>query len=116
MREESSTGYTLPDLMGSLIEMNGNDVELTEFLEASVARTGYSPAYEEYYEKFRFHVTDEALYEVRGRFPRITPASFTEGKMEGVERVQYQINLDGYSDLIVTGQPAKDIFSDVGSD
>jgi hypothetical protein len=112
MREENGAAYTLPGMIRSCLEMARDDVELVEFLEESIARAGYSPTYDDLYERFGFHVTGEALYEVRGRFPRVTRDSFPEGGLDGIEKVQYQVNLEGYSDLIVTRRPVKGLFSD----
>lgn len=112
MREENGATNTLPGMIRSCMQMIGDDVELAEFVEETIARTGYSPAHDDIYERLKFRVTDEALYEVRGRFPRITSASFPEGEPNGVERIQYQINLEGYDDLIVATKPVIGLFYD----
>ncbi|MGC8645848.1 MAG: PD-(D/E)XK motif protein [Thermoplasmata archaeon] len=114
MREENGAIDTLPGLIRSCIKMIRDDPELSEFVEETIARTGYSPAHDDIYDRMRFRVTEEALYEVRDRFPRITSASFPGGEPDGVERIQYQVNLEGYGDLIVATKPREGLFSDEG--
>ncbi len=110
LREEEGATNTLLSVIKSCLDSIPDDVELQEFTERSLAVSGYSPAHDDVYDKIRFRVIDEALYEVKGRFPRIVPASFPNGQPDGVERLEYQINLEGYSDLIVTKIPKKGLF------
>jgi hypothetical protein len=113
LREEEGTENTLTDVIKSCLESVAGEVELEDFIEQTLAIAGYSPAHDDNYSRIRFRVIDEALYEVTDRFPRITQNSFREGKPDGVERLEYQINLEGYSDLIVSKVPFKGL-SDLG--
>jgi hypothetical protein len=110
LREEDGAANTLLSVIKSCLDSISDDVDLQEFMERSLAVSGYSPAHDDVYDKIRFRVIDEALYEVKGRFPRIVPASFPYGQPDGVERLEYQINLEGYSDLIVSKIPRQGLF------
>ena len=43
--------------------------------------------------------TDEALFEVNDSFPKLTSDMLINGCPSGVDRVEYQINLDGFEDF-----------------
>ncbi|MGP6220990.1 PD-(D/E)XK motif protein [Caldiplasma sukawensis] len=113
MREETGAGLTLPELVGSCMSSLEGEPDLFAFMEDSLATFGYSPAHDDVYEAHRFTIVDEVLYRVEGRFPRITSSSFQGGgPPHGVEKVRYQINLDGFEDLIVARKPAEGLFND----
>jgi len=40
-------------------------------------------------------------------FPRITRASFAGGPPAGVERVDYEVNLEGFAQLCVARKPSE---------
>jgi len=110
LREEEGSENTLTGVIKSCLASIGDDLDLEDFIERTMAIAGYSPAHDDIYNRIRFRVIDEALYEVTDRFPRITKDSFREGKPNGIERLEYQINLEGYSDLIVSKVPLKGLF------
>lgn len=112
MREEKGANTTLPDLVTKCIESVKRDQELLEFMNKSLLQSGYSPMHDNIYKEYRFHVVDEALYIVDGRFPRITSFSFSDRVPEGIEQIRYQINLEGFGNMIVTKHPIKGFFSE----
>lgn len=105
MREEDGANNTLVSQIRSCLDAISDYVDLQEFVERSLALAGYSPAHDDFYDKVRFRVVDEALYEVKDNFPRIIPSSFPGGQPDGIDRLEYLINLEGHSELIVSRQP-----------
>jgi len=44
----------------------------------------------------RFRIIEEALFNVMGDFPRINAKNFSAGIPTGIEKVEYEINLNGF--------------------
>jgi Putative PD-(D/E)XK family member, (DUF4420) len=105
LREEAGASNTLADLVNqtrSLFTLDGD--ALTRF-ESTLLRAGYSPVYEDEYRKRRLRVVAEELFKVEDDFPRITGGTFPSGVPSGVERVDYEINLSGFTHLRVASSP-----------
>lgn len=49
----------------------------------------------------------ERLYRVAAGFPRLSPASFVHGVPAGIERIEYEINLDACPGLLVASTPTE---------
>ncbi len=109
LREEGGATNTLPSLIALCRSSLANNQDALASFESTLVLTGYSPMHDEEYEKVRFRIVDEALYEVKDAFPRITADKFQEGVPSGVEVVHYEINLDGHDNLIVSRKPGIDI-------
>lgn len=101
LREEAGASNTLPSLAAFFREQIGMDAEAVAQLEAGLAQVGYSPAHEDDYAKLRLHVVEEGLFVVNDRFPRVTSDKFAAGIPAGVERMEYEINLSGFTDLCI---------------
>ena len=99
LREEAGASNTLPGLVALCRQQVGMDDEALAQVEAGLAQVGYSLAHEEDYEKLRLRVVEEGLFVVDGRFPRVTLDCFKAGVPAGVERIEYEINLTGFTDL-----------------
>lgn len=96
LREEASASKTLPNLVLSCREEIGIDDEVLAQLEAGLVQAGYSLIHEEDYAKLRLRVVEEGLFVVNDTFPRLTPSHFEAGIPNGVERIDYEINLSGF--------------------
>jgi hypothetical protein len=83
-------GASLPDL----VESTTKRLDLPRELWQLLARAGYLIADGEKYTGIRFTVVEEASYRVGDSFPRIVPASFTEGVPAGISAVRYTLDLD----------------------
>jgi hypothetical protein len=105
LREEASATNSLVTLVERITDDLRNDAALLDRFEELLARGGYSPAHADRYRGATFRVIDERLYRVGEGFPRITPASFTGGPPSGVERVEYEINLEACAPLLVARRP-----------
>ena len=105
LREEGGATNTLPSIITSCRSVLGNNPDALTSFENSLALTGYSPLHDDEYAKICFRVVDEALYAVKSPFPSITPDKFRGGVPLGVEKVDYEINLDGYGSLIIARTP-----------
>jgi hypothetical protein len=75
--------------------------------EARLAQVGYSPLEVERYGESRFRILNERLYEVGDGFPRLSERSFADGVPDGIERIEYEADLDVCSDLIVATDPSE---------
>nr|MBI3611581.1 PD-(D/E)XK motif protein [Nitrospirota bacterium] len=101
LREEAGASNSLPALVAVCREqLEGSDEALSRF-ESSLLRAGYSFAHEDEYGNVRLRIVQEGLFAVRDNFPQVTPPKFTDGVPAGVEHVEYEINLDGFLDLLV---------------
>jgi hypothetical protein len=112
VREEGGATNTLPNLIMTCHKSLAGDAEALANFETALALTGYSPMYDDEYDKISLRVVDEALYVVKDSFPRITADKFQGGIPSGVEAVQYEINLDGHDDLILSRKPDEKIFKE----
>lgn len=101
IREERGGQYSLPLLISECRRLLDSDAEAMEEFEATLVRTGYSPAHDEEYGKIMFRIAGEALFTVDNNFPRLLPGSIAGGIPPGIERVEYEINLNNSEDLIV---------------
>lgn len=105
LRDEPASGNSLVSLVRSIKNVLREDPELLTFFEDRLSASGYSPAHDERYEEMRFRVISERLYRVAFEFPKLTPSSFADGIPRGVESVQYEINLDAISELLIAANP-----------
>lgn len=105
VREEPAGTESLVTMMQRGGEILGADLDALGELERLAARVGYSPAHHDDYDKSRFRIVSERLYSVASGFPSITPISFTDGVPEGVERVEYEINLGAAGGFLLFGEP-----------
>ena len=105
MRDERSAANSLITLIERVHRLLGNDQALADHFDATLARAGYSPLHAERYRETRFFIVDERLYGVKKSFPRLTPTSFAGGVPNGVERIDYDINLETAEALCVARKP-----------
>lgn len=104
LREISTQGENLVRVLTALRKMLAEHPDALDHLEEGLALIGYNEAHSEEYKDLRFEVTEECLFEVKDHFPRLR-----KEKMEipaGIEKIQYEINLDTFDDLIVAKQPS----------
>ncbi len=106
VREEPGAAQSLTTLIDHVSVTLANAANLLTLFETRLGQAGYSPADAARYEDVRFHVADQRLYKVADRFPRLTSASFASGLPLGVERVEYEINLETCVDLCVATDPS----------
>jgi len=109
LREEAGASNTLPSIVNACrTQFEINQESLGQF-EIALARANYSPAHEEEYVKLRLRIVEEGLYRVEENFPRITTNSFESGVPDGVERIDYEINIGNCEHLLladgVAGMP-----------
>jgi len=107
MRDEPSASNSLVSLIERIHQLLENDPALADHFDASLARAGYSPLHAERYREMRFFIVDERLYKVAKEFPRLTPTSFVGGLPNGIERIDYEINLETAEALCVARKPGE---------
>ncbi|MEM0134537.1 MAG: PD-(D/E)XK motif protein [Thermoplasmatales archaeon] len=105
LREEANASRNLPDLVRSCREIINANTDALDLFENALALIGYSPVHEIEYDKIKFRVIDEALFRVNDSFPKLTSDMLINGSPFGVDRVEYQINLDGFENCIIAKNP-----------
>ena len=107
MREEAGATNTLPSIIGSCRAQLQEDPDSLSEFERALVQVGYSPMHDEEYGKLHLRIIQEGLFNVRGDFPRLTVEDLKAGIRPGIEKVDYQINLDGFGHHRVASE-AKD--------
>jgi hypothetical protein len=113
LREETAAANSIVVLIERLLTDLAADSELLDLLETRLAQAGYSQAHADRYREVRYRIVNERLYHVRDHFPRLTTSSFTQGVPAGIERIEYEINLDSCPDLIVASSPQEPALSSI---
>jgi hypothetical protein len=106
MREENGAKQNLPGIINNCREQLLNSEELLAYFENTLAQSGYTPVFEEEYTKMKLRISDDLLFNVNDSFPKLTRANFPNDVPEGIERIEYDINLNTFGDLIVASQPS----------
>lgn len=106
MREEATASNTLVSLIETITNALADDSDALGGFETRLAQAGYSPLEAERYAENRFRVLNERLYDVAGDFPRLSAASFVNGLPNGIERIEYEVDLDVCPDLIIASAPS----------
>lgn len=103
IRLQSDGGST--NTLNSLVErcrtLLAADPTVIDRWEAALVTAGYSIAHVDEYERLHWRVADEFLYHVTGDFPRLVREHLKNGLPQGVDRVSYDILLDGFSNFVV---------------
>lgn len=105
LREEAGATHTLPGLIEACRKCVTKDLAALDVFETALVRSGYLESHSDEYNKLRFRITSQKLFRVEDDFPRLTPASFAVPITSGIERIEYDVNLSGYSHLIVADSP-----------
>jgi Putative PD-(D/E)XK family member, (DUF4420) len=101
VREESGASNNLPAVIESCRQqLLSDDAAMTSF-ENALLQTGYSPVHSEEYAKLYLRIKAEALFAVRDDFPRLQLGNFSGGLPEGVEQIEYEININAFDHLII---------------
>lgn len=106
LREEAGAGNTLPLLIEVCRGLVERQPEARDMLDSALIAAGYVDLHRDEYEKTRWRVVEEILFEVRDDFPKIVPGVFTNGVPSGVEELDYSINLGTFDHLVVCRRPA----------
>jgi len=106
LREENGATNDLPRLIDVCRNYLQNFDDGLAHFENALAHLGYSPIFEDEYSKFKLRVAENVLFQVAADFPKLTSESFSNGMPAGIERVDYEINLNTFNHLIVASQPA----------
>lgn len=111
LREENGAIYDLPRLIETCRSYLETLDEGVAYFENALAHLGYSPIFEDVYSKLKLRVAEDVLFRVGEDFPKLTKESFSNGLPNGIERVEYEINLNTFNHLIVANKPNQLSFS-----
>ena len=105
MRESGGGQDNLVDAVRVARDMCDDNADALNHLENGFARIGYNDLHADEYQNFRFEITEERLFAVRDNFPRFHATACRIPL--GVERVEYDINLDTFDSLVIAKNPAE---------
>jgi|HubBroStandDraft_4_1064222.scaffolds.fasta_scaffold01251_10 hypothetical protein len=105
LREEATASNSVVSLISRIETVLASEPAMLDEFETRLSQAGYSPLDRERYAEMRYRVINERLYSVADGFPRLTPASFPTGVPVGVERIEYEINLDACPQLLLHDSP-----------
>ncbi|MFO1400122.1 MAG: PD-(D/E)XK motif protein [Steroidobacteraceae bacterium] len=109
LRDEAGAGNSLPLLCHACRQLLAVDSAAADQLDLGLISAGYLPTHEEEYSKNRWRVVEEHLFQVREGFPRITRHSFQGGIPQGIEGIDYVINLGSSDSYVVARKPSEAI-------
>lgn len=91
LRVRSDRGTSVPELVAEILGLT-DDTSLFRLL---LHKVGYREADRQVYERTRFEVLEERVYEVGPGFPRITPSGLIgDAAAAGVGPIEYTLDLD----------------------
>jgi len=105
VRREGTATNTLPMLIRRIKSVLGEEQQLIELFEQRLAIAGYSPVHEQEYSEYKFRIIDERLYLVNEMFPRLSLSLLHDGVPNGIERIDYDINLEVCNQCLVAKHP-----------
>jgi hypothetical protein len=105
LREEAGAANSLPVLIQICRQRLRDDGNAEDLLEAALLASGYSVTHEAEYSGVHWRIVEETLFATEGRFPRITAASFPTGVPQGIEEIDYTINLSTFEDAVIARRP-----------
>ncbi|MDQ6598085.1 PD-(D/E)XK motif protein [Bacillus salipaludis] len=105
IRKEKTAQNTLPVLIKRIQNLLASNQQLLDLFDEKIAILGYSPAHEVEYSEYQYRVIDERLYVVNGEFPRLSVSSFQDGVPYGVERIDYDVNLEVCQECLIANNP-----------
>jgi hypothetical protein len=106
LRDEAGATNNLPLLVERCRTQLVGDADALGAFESTLAQAGYSPAHDEEYSRSSFRVIEDVLFSVHSDFPQLAPANFSSGVPAGIERIEYEINLNTFDHLMVARTPA----------
>jgi hypothetical protein len=109
LQEDSGATNCLPALVERLRTAMLLEAEALGRFETGLTLVGYSPVNTAEYEKLRLAVREEKLYRVVEGFPRLTRTDIAgAATLSAIERVEYDINLNGFDHLAVSNDAEVD--------
>jgi len=99
LHEEAGATNTLSSIINAVSQQLGSEADTLSRFETGLVQAGYSSVHDEAYSKMHLRVVEEGLYVVRDNFPRLTEEQFHAGVPSGIERVEYEINLNTFNHL-----------------
>lgn len=107
VREEPAATNSLVTVITGIRDVIAGDAARLDLFDDALAAVGYSSAHEERHAEQRFRVVQERLFRVEDDFPRLSVGSLRDGVPRGIERVDYDVNLDGFPHLVLAGTPGE---------
>ncbi|MBT2624757.1 PD-(D/E)XK motif protein [Bacillus sp. ISL-32] len=105
LRREQTASNSLPTLIERINNTLRNEPVLINQFESKLIQAGYFHEFREEYVQYRYRIVDERMYNVNENFPKLTSSIFQEGVLNGIERIEYDINLEVCPDLVVSTSP-----------
>jgi hypothetical protein len=106
LREEAGASNTLPALIEACRQRVRVDPNAEGLFETAIIAAGYSANHEDEYSKVHWRVVEGLLFDTARTFPRLSTTSFSQEALQGVEEIDYVINLGTFEDAVVARSPA----------
>lgn len=105
LREDTSSSNNLTMLVESCKNLLLDSADDLIHFETALEKVGYTPLHRDEYSKLRLGLMEESLFKVDENFPKITNHTFALGVPPGIERIEYEINLNTFNNLIIASRP-----------
>lgn len=92
--EASPDGRSIPDLTDALVRRGASRSLLLDRL----SHVGYSEQHRAFYEQRRFESQEVALRRIDDEHPRLTPRTLAAIDLSSIDRIDYELNLNGAAD------------------
>jgi hypothetical protein len=112
VRREGTAINTIPLLVSRIKSQLATNQPLLDLFEERLALIGYSSVHDEEYSEYKYRTIDERLYVVDDHFPRLTQSLFNPCVPNGVERIDYDVNLEVCLESVASYHPNDIKFDD----
>jgi hypothetical protein len=102
LREESNAITSIPLLIAEIHSLLQENDELLNLFENGLSKVGFSELFVDEYSKLKFRIIEEVLFRVGEDFPKLINANFINGIPAGIEKIDYEINLNNSDHLIIS--------------
>lgn len=105
VREEASGVESLPHLVAEVRSALAVEQSQLVLFESMLLAAGYDDVHAPEYEKVKLRIRSQCLYRVSEGFPRLVPASISNGLPVGVSSVAYELRLDAAGAWLLSESP-----------
>jgi hypothetical protein len=105
VREEASGAESLPRLIADVRATLASDQSQLVQFESMLLAAKYEDAHAQEYENVKLRVRGQGLYRVSEGFPRLVPASLSNGLPVGLGNVTYELRLDAAGPWLISDSP-----------
>ncbi len=109
LADEANGSESLPGIVDSIAQFLAAQDHLQALVKGRLMQVGYREIDRAEYLKTRYRVTHQSMYEVTEAFPKIVAGDFRSSSLNGVVRIEYDIALDGFGQLVIATAPEEPV-------